>query len=56
MPFLYLHINVFADIVVLLNTIAAIAIVFRVEREVSSMLAWLMVLITLPGIGLIIYM
>ncbi|MCZ9311362.1 cardiolipin synthase [Weissella koreensis] len=56
MPFLYLHINVFADIVVLLNTIAAIAIVFRGEREVSSMWAWLMVLITLPGIGLIIYM
>lgn len=56
MPFLYLHINVFADIVILLNTIAAIAIVFRGEREVSSMWAWLMVLVTLPGVGLIIYM
>lgn len=56
MPFLYLHINVFADIIILLNTIAAIAIVFRGEREVSSMWAWLMVLVTLPGVGLIIYM
>lgn len=56
MPFLYLHINVFADIVILLNTIAAIAIIFRGEREVSSMWAWLMVLVTLPGVGLIIYM
>ncbi|QIL50917.1 cardiolipin synthase [Weissella coleopterorum] len=56
MPFLYLHFNIFADIIVLLNTIAAVAIVFHGEREVSSMWAWLMVLVTLPGIGLIIYM
>lgn len=56
MPFLYLNWGYLATIVVLLNTIVALYVVFHGEREVSSVWAWLMVLITFPGLGLIIYM
>lgn len=42
-------------ILLLLNTIAAIYTVFKESRPVSTIWAWLLVLILLPGIGFIIY-
>ncbi|MBO0445086.1 cardiolipin synthase [Enterococcus ureilyticus] len=39
----------------LLNTTAALITVFRKPRSISSVLAWIMTLLFLPGIGFIIY-
>lgn len=39
----------------LLNTTAALITVFRKQRSISSVLAWIMTLLFLPGIGFIIY-
>lgn len=41
---------------VLLNTTAAVITVFRKPRGISSVLAWIMTLVFLPGIGFIIYL
>jgi cardiolipin synthase len=40
----------------LLNTTAALITVFRKPRSISSVLAWIMTLLFLPGIGFIIYL
>ena len=39
-----------------INVIAALITVFRKPRSISSVLAWMMTLIFLPGIGFIIYL
>lgn len=39
-----------------LNTTAALITVFRKPRSISSVLAWIMTLLFLPGIGFIIYL
>lgn len=39
----------------LINTIGAIITVFRKPRSISSVLAWLMTLVFLPGLGFILY-
>lgn len=40
----------------LLNTTAAVITVFRKQRSISSVLAWIMTLVFLPGLGFIIYL
>ncbi|MEI5992536.1 cardiolipin synthase [Candidatus Enterococcus mansonii] len=42
-------------VLLLLNTTAALVTVFRKPRSISSVLAWIMTLLFLPGIGFIIY-
>lgn len=41
---------------IIINTILAIYTVFREKRDISSTLAWLIVLVLLPGVGFIFYM
>lgn len=43
-------------LLVLLNALVALFIVFREVRDVSSTWAWLLVLMFLPGIGLVLYL
>lgn len=43
-------------LLVLLNTTAALITVFRKPRSISSVLAWIMTLLFLPGIGFMIYL
>lgn len=43
------------SILLVLNTIGAIFTIFRTPRTITSILAWLLTLVFLPGIGFIIY-
>lgn len=46
----------FIDLVITLNTIAAIIIVFREKRDISATWAWLLVLLLLPIAGFLLYL
>lgn len=43
-------------LIILVNTIAAIVTIFRENRDVASIWAWLIVLCLLPGIGFVLYL
>lgn len=43
-------------IILIINLIIAIAVVFKKPREISSTWAWLLVLLVLPGLGIILYL
>lgn len=43
-------------VLLLLNTTAAVITVFRKPRSISSVLAWILTLVFLPGIGFLIYL
>ncbi|MDO4679839.1 MAG: cardiolipin synthase [Aerococcus sp.] len=45
----------FISLFIAVNTILAIITVFRQERPISTIWAWLLVLIMLPGVGFILY-
>ena len=53
-----MRINIFWAVILLfflINTIASVITVFRKQRTIAATLAWLMVLIGLPGLGFILY-
>ncbi|KRM18825.1 cardiolipin synthetase [Ligilactobacillus hayakitensis DSM 18933 = JCM 14209] len=44
------------NVIVIINTIAALITVFREKRDIAATWAWLLVLVALPVIGFIIYL
>ncbi|MHB2040379.1 cardiolipin synthase [Aerococcus mictus] len=48
-------VNILIIAIILINTVSAIYTVFRQERPVATIWAWLLVLILLPGLGFVIY-